>query len=306
MVTDSHATPSWSYDEAFSRNAGLISPAEQERLRCSRVAIAGMGGVGGIDFVTLVRLGIGSFNIADPDVFETANTNRQYGASQSHMGRSKVEVMAEIARDINPQVDLRIFREPLGPRNVREFLQDAQVFVDAMEFFEIDIRRLLFRTAAAQGLFAITAGPVGFSAIWLVFAPEGMSFDRYFNFSDDMDWLEKVAAFAVGVAPQATQRSYMDMMSVDLDARRGPSSSLACQLAAGAMACEALKILLMKGKVKAAPYYQQFDAYLGRFVQSRLSTVDRHVVQRLKRSWLTRQFRLRDQSLHGAMAETPK
>lgn len=83
----------WSYDEAFCRNLGLISPTEQQRLRNSRVAIAGMGGVGGIDMVALARMGIGKFTIADPDVFEIRNSNRQYGAMRSTNGQAKAEVM---------------------------------------------------------------------------------------------------------------------------------------------------------------------------------------------------------------------
>ena len=288
MNLSSPREPLWSYEEAFSRNLGLISPTEQQKLRHSRVAIAGLGGVGGIDLVTLARLGIGAFTIADPDIFEVPNINRQYGASISTIGRSKSLVMADIVRDINPEVDLRIFTEPLGPHNAREFLQNADLFLDAIEFFEIDVRRVLFKEAAAKNIYAITAGPVGFSAIWLVFSPSGMSFDRYFDFSENMGQTEKLAAFVVGVAPRATHRSYLDMRMVDVKARVGPSSSLACHLASGAMACEVVKILLQRGRVRTAPCYQQFDAYLGHFVQGRLWRGNRHPLQRLKRRWVTR------------------
>src|SRR5262245_59714807 len=109
-------TDSWSYQEAFSRHAGLISPAEQERLRGARVALVGMGGVGGIHLATLARLGIGTFHIADPDCFELANFNRQYGAITRTLGRSKAVVMAEVARGINPELQLRVFSEPLAQR----------------------------------------------------------------------------------------------------------------------------------------------------------------------------------------------
>jgi len=273
----------WSYSEAFARNAGLISRAEQERLRRSRVAIAGMGGVGGIDLVTLARLGVGRFTIADPDVFEVANTNRQYGATRSAEGRSKAQVMAEIVRDINPEVDLRVFREPITAENSAEFLRDADLFVDALEVFEIGVRRRLFSLAADQGIHSVTAGPVGFSAVWIVFSPTGMSFDRYFDLSDDLSPVESVAAFIAGVAPAGTQRTYMDMRAVSVRDRVGPSSSLACHVAAGAMACEAVKVLLNRGHVRAAPYFQQFDPYIGRLVQRRLWGGNRNLWQRFKR-----------------------
>ena len=282
---------SWSYEEAFARNAGLITAGEQTKLRQARIAIAGMGGVGGIHLVTLARLGIGAFTIADPDVFETANTNRQYGATQLTVGRPKVEVMAEIARAINPEVELRIFHEALGAHNTDRFLEDADLFVDGIEFFEIDARRLLHRKTAEKGIFAIAAGPVGFGAVWQVFAPGKMTFDRYFDFSDDMDYAAKIAAFALGVAPSGLQRRYMSLGSVDLQARTGPSSSLACHLAAGVMACDALKILLRRGAVYSVPYYHHFDAYLGRLIRKKLIGGNRNPLQRIKRAWLAKYFR---------------
>ena len=62
----------YSYDEAFSRNLGWVTDAEQQRLRRSRVCIAGLGGVGGIYLLTLARLGIGAFSVADFDRFSLA------------------------------------------------------------------------------------------------------------------------------------------------------------------------------------------------------------------------------------------
>src|SRR5882724_5158965 len=99
------------YDQAFARNLGILSEVDQKRLRESCVAIAGMGGVGGIHLVTLARMGIGKFHIADSDVFETANLNRQYGATTETFGRKKVDVMRGIAKAINPELDIRTFSE---------------------------------------------------------------------------------------------------------------------------------------------------------------------------------------------------
>lgn len=59
------------YHRAFSRNIGWITEHEQSTLRDKRVAIAGMGGVGGFHLLTLARLGIGKFNIADLDVLKS-------------------------------------------------------------------------------------------------------------------------------------------------------------------------------------------------------------------------------------------
>jgi molybdopterin/thiamine biosynthesis adenylyltransferase len=280
----------WSYSEAFIRNLGLIGPEEQARLRRARVAIVGMGGVGGVHLVTLARLGIGCFTIADPDIFELANINRQTGATCRTIGQPKVDVMAEWVRTINPEVKLRVLREPITIDNVDEFLREADLFIDGIDFFSIDLRRVLFRKAANLGIYGITAGPIGFSTAWLVFSPNGMSFDRYFDLHDEMTRHESLVAFAVGLTPAATQMRYMDLRQVDLDRRTGPSTIAACQLCAGVAAVEAFKILTGRGVVRPAPCYFQFDPYRLVFRQGRLWCGNRHPWQRLKRWWLARRF----------------
>jgi len=124
----------FSYQEAFARHLGLVNHEEQNRLRSSRVAIAGMGGVGGIHLITLARLGIGAFHIADPDDFELVNFNRQYGATLRSLGRGKAEVMAEEARAVNPDLELRVFSEAITPENVGEFLANLNLSVYAQAF----------------------------------------------------------------------------------------------------------------------------------------------------------------------------
>ena len=79
-------TEAFSYGQAFSRNIGWVTREEQQTLRRKTVAIAGMGGVGGSHLLTLTRLGVGRFHIADLDTFELANFNRQAGAMLSTTG----------------------------------------------------------------------------------------------------------------------------------------------------------------------------------------------------------------------------
>lgn len=125
----------FSYDEAFSRNIGWVTTNEQEILRNKRIAIAGMGGVGGVHLLTLARLGVGAFNIADFDVFDIANFNRQAGASMSSLGKSKAEVMAALAKGINPDLDIKIFPQGIGKDNLSDFFTDVDLYVDCLDFF---------------------------------------------------------------------------------------------------------------------------------------------------------------------------
>jgi len=287
----SDGTGSWSYAEAFSRHRGLISADEQDKLKRSRVAIAGMGGVGGVHLATLARLGVGAFHIADPDCFEAANFNRQYGAKTATLGINKAVAMALEARSINPEVDLKVFPKAITSDNVAEFLDSVDVFVDGIDFFAIEARQLVFGEARKRGIWAVTAGPLGFSTACLTFAPTGMSFDRYFDLQDDMDRVDRLIAFAVGLAPRATHLSYMDLAEVDPASGHGPSAGLACQLCSGVAAAEVLKILLGRGTVRPAPCYFQFDAYRHKLRRGRLLFGNRHPWQRFKRWWLERRYR---------------
>ena len=281
---------SWSYGEAFQRNRGLIGDVEQKKLRNCRVAIAGLGGVGGVHLTTLARLGIGRFTIADPDRFEAANFNRQCGATLANLGRNKAEVMAEEALGINPELDLRVMPEAIDAGNVKDFLSGADIFVDGLDFFAIDARRLVFRSAAERGIWAVTAGPIGFSTAWLTFDPAGMGFDEYFDLRDGMTPLAEAIAFGIGLAPVATHRHYIDFAEVDAVRHRGPSASLACELAAGVAAAETLKVLLGRGNLRPAPFYSQFDAYRQKLKLGRLRFGNRGPLQRMKRRWLMKKF----------------
>src|SRR5271154_3634725 len=101
--------PRFSYGEAFARNLGWFTDYEQQALRGKTIAIAGMGGVGGVHLLTLARLGIANFKIADMDAFDTPNFNRQVGAMVSTLGQPKVEVLARMVRDINPEAKVTEF-----------------------------------------------------------------------------------------------------------------------------------------------------------------------------------------------------
>lgn len=281
-VPDSVRADGFDRSQAFSRNLGLVQPDEQRHLQRSVVAIAGLGGVGGVHLTTLARLGIGGFHIADFDTFEIQNFNRQAGATVSSLGRSKVEVMASQLLDINPTVRLKCFNEGVHPGNIGEFLKGVDVVVDGLDFFAVEARELLFEEAERRGIPLVTAGPIGMSTAWLVFRPGSMSWKDYFAFHLARERSDKFLLFALGLTPRATQMSYMDRRYVNLEEQRGPSLSLAVQLCAGVAATEVVKLILGRGKVLAAPYFHQFDAYKGKLVLGKLVWGNRGWGQRLK------------------------
>lgn len=273
--------PTFSYAHAFARNLGWVAGHEQEILRHKRIAIAGLGGVGGVHLLTLARLGIASFNIADFDDFDIQNFNRQAGAMMSTVGAKKLDVMASQILDINPEIDLRRFGDGVTPANLAAFLDGVDLYVDGLDFFAFDIRQTLFAACAARGIPAITAAPIGMGAALLNFLPGEMNFDDYFGWGT-LPEIEKALRFVVGLAPAGLNRSYLvDPSHVNLAERRIPSTGMACQICAGIAATEALKILLQRGPVRAAPHGLQFDAYRGRLARTWRPGGNRHPLQQL-------------------------
>lgn len=284
--------PQFNYDLAFSRNIGWLTAAEQGMLRGKRVAIAGMGGVGGFHLLSLTRLGIDKFNIADFDRFELANFNRQAGAAMSSLGRMKVEVLAEQVRDINPAADLGIFPEGINQTNLSNFFTDVDLYIDGLDFFAFEAREQLFDHCTRHKIPAITVAPLGMSAALLNFMPGGMSFEQYFRVAGKPE-LEKSIRFLVGLAPGLTHRHYlMDQSRVDLRARKGPSTVIACQLCAGVASAEAIKILLQRGKTWSAPHGIQFDSYTNKLVHTWRPGGNLHPLNRLAITIAKRQLRL--------------
>lgn len=279
-------------EEAFSRNIGLLTKEEQAALAEARVAIPGMGGVGGVHFITLVRSGVGKFHVSDFDTFEPANINRQFGARVTTFGRSKLDVMVEMALEINPFLEIETFPEGISPENVDPFLEGVQVVLDGLDFFNFDIRRLVFNRAREKGAYVITAGPLGFSSAMLIFSPhEGMGFDEYFDVTDETPEEEKYMKFGMGLAPRGTHIRYMDLSRVDLKGKAGPSLNTACQVCTGMAATEALRILLKRGTPKPVPFFSQFDPYRRLFRKGKLRGGNRNPIQRTK-MWIVKKFLL--------------
>jgi len=292
------ATPAahFDYGTAFDRNLGWVTAEEQQRLRTKRVAIAGLGGVGGSHLLTLARLGIGRFHLAEFDTFDLANFNRQSGAAMSSIGRPKLDVMAELARDINPLLELVPFRDGVNESNLDPFLDGVDVFVDGLDFFAFSARERVFGACARRGIPATTVAPLGMGAALLNFVPGGMSFGDYFGLADCPED-EKALRLLIGLAPAMLHRRYLaDISRVNLGAKAGPSTAMACQLCAGIAGTEVLKILLGRGDVVAAPHGVHFDAYRNKLVRTWRPGGHRNPLQRVILAIARRQLARRGSS----------
>jgi molybdopterin/thiamine biosynthesis adenylyltransferase/nitroreductase len=272
----------FAYDQAFDRNVGWLTEWEQQSLRGKRVAIAGMGGVGGVHMLTLARFGIGAFSIADFDRFDIVNFNRQIGANIATIGRPKAEVLEEMALAINPELRIRRFDNGIDDGNIDAFLDGADVFIDGFDFFVLDIRRKVYQRCAELGIPALCAAPIGMGVGFLAFLPGKMTFEQYFRLAGAPE-TEQYLRFLVGLVPRGLHRAYLvDRSRLDLVAKRGPSTGASCQLCASVASVNAVRLMLGRGGVRAAPHHHHYDPYVGRLVTTTLRWGNNGPLQRLK------------------------
>ncbi len=147
-------------DERFVRTALLLGEAGMERLAASRVALFGVGGVGGHCALALARAGVGALDVFDDDVVSVSNINRQAVATTSTLGKPKVDVICAMIADISPQMRVTARRLFYTPESAGEI--DLSVYdyvIDAID--TVKAKTELIVRAQAAGVPVISAMGAG-------------------------------------------------------------------------------------------------------------------------------------------------
>ncbi len=176
------------YQKIFSRNIGMFTEAEQERLKKSTIAVAGMGGVGGLLAERLIRLGVGNLKITDLGSFEQSNLNRQFGSSMLSLGWHKAEVVYQEIRDINPGA--KISYSDTGIKSEDDainFVDGCDIVIDEMDYGAWKESVFLQRAARKKGIYYLFSGAIGLGAIVASFAPQGITLEEYNKLPPDED-----------------------------------------------------------------------------------------------------------------------
>ena len=136
-------------EDRFSRTRMLLGDEAMEKLRGSRVAVFGIGGVGGYVVEALARSGVGTLDLIDNDEVAFSNLNRQIIATMNTMGRSKVEAAAERVHSINPEAVVHTYKCFYLPETAPQF--DFTLYdyvVDAIDTVTGKIQLILQAKAA--------------------------------------------------------------------------------------------------------------------------------------------------------------
>ncbi len=162
----------------FSRNLGLISEDDQKSLKSKKVLIAGTGGMGGVCAEVLVRMGIGELIIADHDIYEETNFNRQLHANKETIGMFKVKVLEAEFLKINPNLKITSYPEKVTLENIESLLDGVDYVVNGMD--EMYNSLILERTARSKRITIVDAWLTPYASVF-VMTPDSPHWEEFLN-----------------------------------------------------------------------------------------------------------------------------
>jgi molybdopterin/thiamine biosynthesis adenylyltransferase len=277
------------YRERTDRNLGWITPFEQQQtLQNAVIGIAGTGGMGGLLASIFLRLGVGEIRIADSEVFDVSNINRQFAATRSTINKSKALETLRMLREISDDTTIIAYPQGITDDSVNHFISGCDVIADEIEVMAIDARILLHQRARVHGVSLFNCNTAGFSTNLFLYTPTSMTMEAVIGLSyeeakqlreraedGDVDAASKIARVMVrAVVPklpeyrpnnsetdeEAFYRRFIDERKVPIIATNPP-------MATGFLADRILLYLLRDSEVKREvvqtpeiPGYLHFDA----------------------------------------------
>lgn len=159
--------------ERYDRQLGIPGWGQdaQERLKHSRVFVAGAGGLGSPVILYLAAAGVGELVVCDSDVIEPSNLNRQIIHATDRLGSEKASSAASSAIALNPLVSVRPVRAAITAKNADRLIDDADIVIDCLDNFET--RHVLNRAIVEKGIPMIHGGVAGFTGqVMIIDMPE--------------------------------------------------------------------------------------------------------------------------------------
>ena len=269
-MSDFESAWSEQYKELVDRNIGFITPEQQEQLRSTKLAVFGMGGVGSPAFEVLVRCGVGKFSIVDNETYEATNLNRQIFAYRHTLDRPKIDVAAEWAEQINPDVQIEKF-DSVGEDNIEEILRDSGVAVMAIDSLAPCI--VTSRKARQMNIPLVEGWAIPYGNV-RVFTGDTPTLEEAYSLptggreiSDisDEEFRQLGLSVLLGLGKIEGIREYYSDEAIE-NISRGRITSFApvVWLTAVLLAMETIKVLLDWGRIATGPDFTLYDPFMHR------------------------------------------
>jgi len=255
------------YDQLTFRNIGIFTQKEQDKLRNSCVAIAGVGGVGGLLAERLIRIGVENLCITDPGRFEPTNFNRQFGSTMKTVDMNKAEAVYAELHAINPYAAIDYDGKGIhSQEDACRLVEKADVIVDEMDFPMLKESLYLQRAAREKGIYYIFSAALGFGCVASVFSPDGYTLEEYNGLPKGADLtqfvpgrisMDKVSSRLPSYAFDSVSQEHVNKM---IEGKAPISTnSIGVGLTSILTANETVNVLLQKRPIVTAPDYILVD-----------------------------------------------
>ncbi|CAM3909762.1 thiamine biosynthesis protein ThiF [Corallococcus sp. ZKHCc1 1396] len=255
----------------FQRNLGVLHPQTMDKLSTTHVLVAGVGGAGGQCAVDLARLGFGCLTLADFDVYERHNINRQIGCFESTLGQPKVDVVERMCRDIHPDLRVHKVHEGITDDNVAAVLAGSgglppvDYVVEVIDIAGARAKESLHQTCRQQGIPIMTGLMLGFGAALHVFQPDAPLYEEMFILPDGRIDLPKIIPHLGSYMLQ----EYMDACYQGKG--HAPTCVIGATTAAGLMVSEIMRGVMLGPRAMVSwPEYLYVDLFDHRYVRGSL------------------------------------
>lgn len=161
--------------ERYLRNSRSYTVADQIRLCDARVAVIGLGGLGGAVVEILARAGVGALVLMDGDRFEAHNLNRQLFSDETQLGRSKATVAAQRVSAVNSTVQVTALAEYISDTNAAERLADCRLVIDCLD--NVEARFVVARAARQTAIPMVSAAVAGATAHVTTIFPDDLGLE---------------------------------------------------------------------------------------------------------------------------------
>ena len=250
-------------NELFCRNIGMFTVEQQIILKDSSVAIAGLGGVGGITAERLARLGIGTMHVSDPDHFEPSNSNRQALSNSETYGKNKAETFVGELLKINPQLNIKTWAEGVTKNNATAFV-DTDIVINAIEYNLLQYSVDLHKAGRDAGKTVLAGQALGYGATVFVFEPDGVTFHDYIGLPINAEAadIQEYVVPANKFCPQIPR--YVEAQLVEKIVKQEvhiPAISIGCMAAASLLCMAVISKILKIKELPAVPSYLAVDFF---------------------------------------------
>ncbi len=248
--------------EHHSRNMGLITEEEQQKIDEKTLLIAGCG-VGSLVAINAARLGFEKFVLVDGDKVELSNINRQ-GYSSHDVGKFKVNALAKRLKQINPHAEIKKYPVFVDIKNAARLVHKADIVFDTIDPDAAQAIIAMHRAAQKEHKTIIAPADVGWGGMLQVFTPESISYEKMIGLDPEtpiekisnQEGYSKFIQYFIKFLPEYVQKMAMEVVE---GKRAHYPQPVSAAYILSAMAVMAAKRVACGQPVKVAPDIVMFD-----------------------------------------------